>query len=59
MSKKFADKIYDRIYIRGLLTVICARNLNGTRKVLRQKLAGKPLPEAERFRESVIRVSIW
>ena len=55
--KKFADKIYDRIYIEGLAYGNLRQEpVMEAAKVLRQKLAGKPLPEAERFRESVIQV---
>ena len=55
--KKFADKIYDRIYIDGLAYGNLRQEpVMEAAKVLRQKLAGKPLPEPERFRESVIQV---
>ncbi len=55
--KKFADKIYDRIYIEGLAYGNLRQEpVMEAAKVLRQNLAGKPLPEAERFRESVIQV---
>ena len=56
--KKFANKLYDRLYIEGLAygnlreeTVLEAVG------VLQEKLDGKPLAEAKRFVNSVRQIS--
>ena len=55
--KKFANKIYDRIYIEGFAYGnLGQESVMEATKVLIKNLAGKPLPESKLFRDSVIQV---
>ena len=55
---KFAEKIYDRIYIEGFAYGnLLQEPVKEAAKILRQNLAGKPLPKSELFREKIIQVS--
>ena len=55
--KKFTKKLFERIYIEGLAYGnLRAEPAREAAAILRQKLEAKPLPETERFRDSVIQV---
>ena len=55
--KNFPDNLYERIYIEGFaFGNLLQEPVMEAAKVLRQKLAGKTLPEPEFFRESVIQI---
>ena len=57
--KKFAKKLYDRIFIEGLsYGNLRPETVRDAAKILREKLSVKPLAEAKRFKNSVRQVSV-